>query len=517
MVLKRGLLLTSSEHPDQQQQQQQEQQLVSQQMDSYSSPICLTSAGKSNHKEESVSSNSSSTSGVSSTSGSPSFHITGGKHVSNGSCSNTHKHRSTVQRNSAAKNVTSQHNSSSSSGSLTKANEKQHNVNLSVLIGQAKPSPQHDVCKKKEVCDDDGVPVVDNEFMNHPNRALKLEQNELMVDTAAETSVLDDSSDREVSPKFVVGTKKYGRRSRPREDVNGLDSSSLSSNSDNESVAVKQPVAKEEGSRQSFITGAPIGGGTVASTKVQRSASQSDIHGSKRRRPVIGGGAGAHRLKRCASLPTHRQRPTTVESKRNTTMTTVTIREQLHMDDERIDQKIYFMNLSENLREIWNSLLLDSDRRHGNQLNQAQLEEVCERVGLQRVPARLAAQEVFNKLSLQPSEGIGFEEFIALLESNTDLLPMSETKELQLDDCGGGGCPTAVVTAEESTFTLALPPDWTSEIGSLAASIITDMWESAGIETPATLLHELGFNRDVIHVADLVQALEEEHQRLVSG
>ena len=296
------------------------------------------------------------------------------------------------------------------------------------------------------------------------------------------------------------------------------------------------------------------GTGTVASSKVQRSASQSDIHGSKRRRPVMAGGTGVNRLKRCASLPTHRQRPTVVESKRNTT--TVTIREQLHMDDDRIDQKIYFMNLSENLREIWDSLLLDSDRRHGDLLNQAQLEEVCERVGLQKVPARLAAQEVFNKLSLQPIEGIGFEEFIALLESNTDLLPMSETKELQLGDCGTGGSPTvtpSVVSPEESAFTLAMPPgrlkclcsgssgfvpvdrgnvisnlfffclmhlsvsDWTSEIGSLAASIIIDMWESAGIDAPANLLHDLGFDRDVIQVADLVQALEEEHQRLVSG
>lgn len=43
------------------------------------------------------------------------------------------------------------------------------------------------------------------------------------------------------------------------------------------------------------------------------------------------------------------------------------------------------------------------------------------------------------------------------------------------------------------------------------------MWESAGIDAPANLLHDLGFDRDVIQVADLVQALEEEHQRLVSG
>ncbi|EAT32495.1 AAEL014969-PA, partial [Aedes aegypti] len=50
----------------------------------------------------------------------------------------------------------------------------------------------------------------------------------------------NESSDREVSPKFVVGSKKYGRRSRPREDCNGLDTSSDFSNSDNESVPQQQ-------------------------------------------------------------------------------------------------------------------------------------------------------------------------------------------------------------------------------------------------------------------------------------
>uniref|UniRef100_A0A182MHC3 EF-hand domain-containing protein n=1 Tax=Anopheles culicifacies TaxID=139723 RepID=A0A182MHC3_9DIPT len=501
------MVFKHSDHPDQQQQQQQ--QFVVQQVDSYSSPPIPSTVSKNSHIEGGNNSNgsgsSNSTSGVSSTSGSPSFHTTG-SNVSNGSI-NTHKHRASTPRSLGSKNV--QRKVETLEQSLIKANEKQ-NVSLSSLIGQAKP--QHD---KQKACDD-GVPVGDNECMNHPNLAIKHVRNDVEK-LPPEEATLDDSSDREVSPKFVVGTKKYGRRSRPREDVNGLDSSSLSSNSDNESVTV-QSVAEKDGVMAEQIPGRPrqsviTAVGTVASSKVQRSASQSDIHGSKRRRPVVGS-AGANRLKRCASLPTHRQRPT-VESKRNTT--TVTIREQLHMDDERIDQKIYFMNLSENLREIWNSLLLDCDRRQGDLLNQTQLEEVCERVGLQKVPARLAAQEVFNKLSLQPSEGIGFEEFIALLESNTDLLPMSETKELQLDDCGGSSAVSSVVTAEESTFTLALPPDWTSEIGSLAASIIIDLWESAGIDAPGNLLHELGFNRDVIHVADLVQALEEEHQRLISG
>ncbi|EAA12778.5 AGAP007888-PA [Anopheles gambiae str. PEST] len=204
---------------------------------------------------------------------------------------------------------------------------------------------------------------------------------------------VDETSDREVSPKFVVGTKKYGRRSRPREDVNGLDSSSLSSNSDNESVTVKSAARKT-------AAAAAAAAEEEEPISVQRSASQSDIHGSKRRRPVMAGGTGVNRLKRCASLPTHRQRPTVVESKRNTTTS--------------IEEMSFLISF-----------------------------------------------------------------FFCLMHLSVS--------------------------------------DWTSEIGSLAASIIIDMWESAGIDAPANLLHDLGFDRDVIQVADLVQALEEEHQRLVSG
>uniref|UniRef100_A0AAG5CVI7 EF-hand domain-containing protein n=1 Tax=Anopheles atroparvus TaxID=41427 RepID=A0AAG5CVI7_ANOAO len=391
--------------------------------------------------------------------------------------------------------------------------EQMHrNSNSFLSSRQAKqkyPAKQHPQLITSDGEGDAGVPVDANGFANSQNNTTTTTKKLLPPNDDDG----DESSDREVSPKFVVGTKKYGRRSRPREDVNGFDKSSLSSNSDNEFVAALKTSAHDAAgaSVKSILpTAEACGGGT----KVQRSASQSDIHGSKRRRPLVG--SGAIRLKRCASLPTHRQRPATAAA-------AVTVHPaQLQMDDERIDQKIYFMNLSENLRDIWNSLLLDCDpgRRHGDLLNQAQLQQVCERVGLQKTPARLAAQEVFSKLSLQPIEGISFTEFIALLESNTDLLPMgNEIREQQLGDCDDSATllsSASVGPVREKGFTLAMP-DWTSDIGSLAASIIIDMWESAGIVAPAGLLNDLGFDGDVIQVSDLVLALEEEHQRLVGG
>lgn len=325
----------------------------------------------------------------------------------------------------------------------------------------------------------------------------------------------NESSDREVSPKFVVGSKKYGRRSRPREDCNGLDTSSDFSNSDNESVPQQQrqlqqtvPPSLAEADNSS----------SKNSSKVQRSASQSDIHGSKRRRPMSGS-----RLKRCASLPTHRQRPDLGK------LNSKNVRDKLNMDDKIIDKKINFMKLSENLRDIWDTLVGSG---HGDLLNQSQLEVVCERVGLQKLPAKLAAREVFAKLSLQSIEGISYDDFISLLQSDSDILAIGGGEK---DPTGGGDNGVQRLrlfdesdsfkvqeldrdSVEETVgFTVRMPAEWTTEIGSLSTAIIIDMWESAGISEPRTLLQDLGFYGLEVQVTELIAALEDEQQRLGDG
>lgn len=361
------------------------------------------------------------------------------------------------------------------------------------------------------------VPSGEDELGTSSSTPVTTTPSKLIINTTDNDN--EESSDREVSPKFVVGTKKYGRRSRPRQDCNGFDTSSDFSNSDNESVPLPGDAPQEPTEEASSTTA-----GGKSSSKVQRSASQSDIHGSKRRRPPMGGS----RLKRCASLPTHRQRPADFKSR--------IAREQLNMEHDKIDKKIYFMKLSENLREIWDSLVGNG---HGDLLNQTQLEVVCERVGLQKLPARLAAQEVFLKLNLQPIEGISFDEFISLLQSDSDILPINNTPHPDKDSLavfdesdnfkvvvgagGGGGADQELDrdSVEETVgFTMRMPADWSAaaaDIGSLAASIIADMWESAGIAEPRQLLHEMGFYGEELQVADLVAALDDEQQRLGDG
>lgn len=78
-----------------------------------------------------------------------------------------------------------------------------------------------------------------------------------------------------------------------------------------------------------------------------------------------------------------------------------------------------FDNLSHSLYDVWREYGIDSE----NYLNQSQLEKVCERVGLHPKIAFKVADEVFEKLGLNPKNHlISFNEFIALIQSDTDVL-----------------------------------------------------------------------------------------------
>lgn len=86
------------------------------------------------------------------------------------------------------------------------------------------------------------------------------------------------------------------------------------------------------------------------------------------------------------------------------------------------DNTIKLSSLSQNLRAVWNSFETgDSDL-----LNFQQLEIVCERVGLHKMAAKLAAEEVFEKLSINRDAGIRFDEFMNLIHSDSDMFSSVE-------------------------------------------------------------------------------------------
>lgn len=135
----------------------------------------------------------------------------------------------------------------------------------------------------------------DHHSMNHspsPSKGQHITQISIVAADESDTEL----SDREVKPKFVVGTKKYGRRSRPvsSDDILSGDDESDEASSGNNKQDETYYVSSGSNSQANDDANS-------ARSKVQRSASQSDIHGTKRKRPM-----SASRLKRCASLPPQR-------------------------------------------------------------------------------------------------------------------------------------------------------------------------------------------------------------------
>lgn len=106
-----------------------------------------------------------------------------------------------------------------------------------------------------------------------------------------------ETSDREIKPKFVVGRKKYGRRSRPLDTLKASGKDSTLSESDDEDDELSFYESPNDLRNQSS-SGDASSGSNKTGNKVKRSVSQSEMQESKRRRPI-----SANRLKRCASLP----------------------------------------------------------------------------------------------------------------------------------------------------------------------------------------------------------------------
>lgn len=282
----------------------------------------------------------------------------------------------------------------------------------------------------------------------------------------------DVESDREISPKLIVGTKKYGRRSRPTQNSDELIDET--SDSDNEAAVVPSLDKK--------------------SSKVQRSVSQSDVHGAKRRRPMH-----ATKLKRCASLPSHKTSRLEIKIRQNK------LGQELQEDsmDEDSDSTNKISSLTQNLRDVWNSFKGGS----GDKLNFQQLEIVCERVGLHKVAAKLAAAEVFDKLSIKRDAGIRFDEFVNLVHSDSEMFssvenirkpPVDVKKKIEDDD---------------SQVYQEVQPALSSEAGSIDMEALVDLWTAANVPDADELIKVLGFSGKEVKLSELCLVLEEEVQR----
>lgn len=283
----------------------------------------------------------------------------------------------------------------------------------------------------------------------------------------------DVESDREISPKLIVGTKKYGRRSRPTQNSDELIDDT--SDSDNEAAVVPSLDKK--------------------SSKVQRSVSQSDVHGAKRRRPMH-----ATKLKRCASLPSHKSSRLEIKVRQH--------KLELELNEDSMDESdnaLKISSLTQNLRDVWNSFQCGSP----NTLNIQQLEIVCERVGLNKAAAKLAAEEVFEKLSIKRDAGIRFEQFVKLIQSDADMF--SSVHSIRKPEMVSA--TKKIVEEEESQVYQETSPTWSSEAGTIEMETLIELWTSGNVVEPDELIKNLGFSGKNVKLSELCMVLDEEIQR----
>lgn len=271
------------------------------------------------------------------------------------------------------------------------------------------------------------------------------------------------SPDREVSPKFVYGSKKYGRRSRPRND---------------------EVVLEELNENMNYTNK------ITYNTAVQRSNSQSDVLYSKKRKTNT-------KLKRCTSFPGSHD----YESHKMSTGGDVFVTNGFNNDQE-------FVCTEEMLRKAWEKLGVGED----GYLNQTELILVCDAIGLHRL-AEGVIRQLSNKLELDVDRKISFQELLEALQQDdtwSDVLnPTSPTNTTDNTlDLPSVNCISESIFPDPKMIQhITLGPDGT---GFVHTDVVLEMWENVGISAPKVLLQELGFVSSQINVAELAVALEKE-------
>lgn len=286
-------------------------------------------------------------------------------------------------------------------------------------------------------------------------------QNNRNIISEKEKSLENSSPEREVSPKFVYGSKKYGRRSRPRSD--------------------EISPEKENNDNSTYIN-------KTAHNTVQRSNSQTDVNLSKKRRTT-------GKLKRCISLPGNHENGLNQNNLENNFITS----------NSFIDEQ-EFVCTEEMLRAAWKKLGVGED----GYLNQTELILVCDAIGLHKL-ANGVLRQLSSKLVLDYDCKISFQELLEALQQddawsdvlNSTLQSNSTNDQHSINiSCVSDDFPNNIMFQY-----ITLSPDGT---GVISADTVIEMWENAGITSPKLLLNDLGFINDQINIVELASVLEKE-------
>ncbi|XP_072388356.1 uncharacterized protein Nin [Diabrotica undecimpunctata] len=257
------------------------------------------------------------------------------------------------------------------------------------------------------------------------------------------------SPDREVSPKFVYGSKKYGRRSRPRnEDIHKL--------------------VNEDDKPQNI--------------SVQRSNSNTEVSSKKRKTN--------YRLQRCTSLPANND----------------LVIDDKNLNSHLISNDTELICTEEMLREAWKKLGVGED----GYLNQTELILVCDAIGLHKL-ADGVIRQLSDKLTVNCDHKISFQELLTILQQDDTWFEVLNhtipTKDVELDGSLLHQSSECLFPDSRTFHLVTLGPDGN---GMINTDDLIEMWESVGIHSPKELLHELGFNCRMVNILDLADVLDKQ-------
>ncbi|XP_067119469.1 ninein-like protein isoform X2 [Centruroides vittatus] len=286
-------------------------------------------------------------------------------------------------------------------------------------------------------------------------------------------------SDREVSPKFVLGTKKYGRRSRPVFNEDG----GTPDYSDSELLCV--PIDGTPSLlRRSSLTKNSV---TDVDNKMECSYESPIKYGSNGNLPMV-------------TVSSDQQVLETFESETNP-----------HLDVPMESDSNLETNPEEYLQGIWKKLGVGKD----GYLNLEELARVCERIGMEMSDE--VVTQLFEKLDCDQDGKVSFEEFLQGLFQHGGP-QTTELNEIQITDSplhknkfykedSQEDHQMAVVTSESGIFS-SIDPENT---GYADSSTIVELWDNLGLSGGIRVLKDLGFNANMkINLQNLTSMLEDE-------
>ncbi|XP_066138947.1 ninein homolog isoform X1 [Euwallacea fornicatus] len=278
----------------------------------------------------------------------------------------------------------------------------------------------------------------------------KMQNNKTACDSPIKESALVEqtSPERAMSPKYVYGSKKYGRRSRPRTDE-------------------VTSVYNDENDVSQSKQGSPV----------QRSNSQSEVLTKKRKTN--------YKLKRCTSLPGHKDLNTTHGN---------------HFITHHLPTEQEIICTEEMLREAWKKLGVGED----GYLNQTELLLVCDAIGLHKL-----ASEVIKQLSVNYDRKISFKEVLEVIQKDETWFDMlnNDASVINENSMNIRHSPEELFPDSQTFQYVTLGPDGN---GLINADTLIEMWENIGIHSPKELIHELGFDSRKISIAELADVLEKQ-------